>query len=45
MHIARPQLDRQTITLLIEQQQGVIAGRFEMPVVGALLLLFMGRVP
>ena len=45
VHIARPQLDRQTITLLIEQQQGVKTGGFEVPVVGALLLLLMGRVP
>jgi hypothetical protein len=37
--VPRPQLHRQTVALSIEQQQRVIAGRLEVAVVGALLLL------
>ena len=32
VHVAGPQLRRQIITLAIEQQQRVIAGRFKVPV-------------
>ena len=39
VHVAGPKLGRQTIFLAIEQQQRVIAGRFEMPVLSAMLLL------
>ena len=39
VNVPRPQLHCQTVALSIEQQQRVITGRFEMSVVGALLLL------
>src|ERR1700730_7501991 len=36
--VAGPELGSQTVTLAIEQQQRVVAGRFEVAVVGAVLL-------
>ena len=45
VNIAGTELGSQTISVPVEQQQRVVTGRFEMPVVGALLLLLMGRVP
>jgi len=36
VHVARPQLGCQAVAFCIEQQQGVITGRFEVPVVRAL---------
>ncbi len=43
VHIAWPQLGCQTVALSIEQQQRVIAGGLEVPVVSALLLLSIHR--
>jgi len=43
VRVAGPQLARQTITVPVEQQQWVIAGRLEMPVVGSVLLLAVDR--
>src|SRR5436309_3847237 len=43
--VAEPELGRQTVALAIEQQQRVIAGRFEVAVVGAVLLLAVNRNP
>jgi len=43
VHVAGPQLRRQTVALAIEQQQRVIAGRFEVAVVRAVLLLAVDR--
>ena len=43
VHVARPQLARQTITLAIEQRQWMITRGLEVPVVGALLLLAVHR--
>ena len=43
VHVARSQLGRQTVTLAIEQQQRVITGGLEVPVVGTLLLLAVDR--
>ena len=43
MHVAGPQLGRQTIALLIEQQRRVKTGGLEVTVVGALLLLSVHR--
>src|ERR1035437_1592610 len=39
MYVAGPQLRSQTVSLPVEQQQRVIAGRLEVTVVGTLLLL------
>jgi hypothetical protein len=39
VHVARPQLGRKTISLLVEQQQRMKTGGLEVPVVSALLLL------
>ena len=41
--IARTQLGGQKVSLVIEQQQRVITSRFEVPVVGAFLLLAVDR--
>ena len=43
VHVAGSQLGRQTVTLATEQQQRVIAGRFKVPVVGAILLFAVDR--
>src|ERR1035438_3446160 len=39
MHVARPQLRRETVALAVEQQERVIAGRLKVTFVGILLLL------
>ena len=43
MHVARPQLCRQAVAVLVEQQQRVVADRLEVPVVGTALLLAVDR--
>src|SRR5664280_3200162 len=43
MHVARSQLARQTVSFPVKQQQWVIAGRFKVAVVGAVLLLPVHR--
>src|SRR5450759_575910 len=43
MHVARTQLRSETVALAVEQQQRVIAGGLEVPVVGAVLLLPVHR--
>jgi hypothetical protein len=43
MHVARSQLRTQTVSLPVEQQQRVIAGRFKMAVVGTVFLFSIDR--
>src|SRR5258708_17892617 len=43
VHVAWTQLRRQAVPVTIEQKQRVVADRFEVPVVGAALLLTMNR--
>jgi len=42
--VSGPQLRYQAVALAAEQQQRVMAGRFEVPALGALLLLAVDRV-
>jgi hypothetical protein len=39
VHVAGTQLRCQAVTLAVEQQQGVIAGRFEVPVTAGAIFL------
>ncbi len=43
MHVARPQLRRQTVALPVEQQKRVITGGLKVAVIGAVLLLPVHR--
>ena len=42
-HVARSQLRRQTVAVLVEQQQRVVADRLEVTVIGAAFLLTVDR--
>ena len=43
VHVVRSQPRRQTVTLAVKQEQGMIADRLKMPVVGTVLLFAIDR--